>query len=138
MVTELYRFLIDRNRNSNKKKIFALLQIKSLREREQNKGGTKEVHYNLIIITAFALCNLVGRTYLKVTLIIITVLSLCNFVGRTYLMVTLIIITAFAVRNLVGRVYLMVTLIMIIAFSLCNLVGKKKLMPLSWKFCPVL
>ena len=56
--------------------------------------------------------------------LIITAFALCNLVGRTYLMATLIIITAFAVRKLVGRVYLMVTLIIIIAFSLCNLVGR--------------
>ena len=44
MGTELYRFLIDRNRNSYTKNIFfGPLQMKSLQEREQNKGGTKEV-----------------------------------------------------------------------------------------------
>lgn len=44
MGTELYPFSIDRNKNSNtKNNFFGFLQIKSLREREQNKGGTKEV-----------------------------------------------------------------------------------------------
>ena len=51
MGTELYRFFFESNRkNSGKNSLFALqsllqifLRIKSLQEREQNKGGTKEV-----------------------------------------------------------------------------------------------
>ena len=50
MGTELY-FIFERNRNnSTKNNLFGLqsllqifLRIKSLQEREQNKGGTKEV-----------------------------------------------------------------------------------------------
>ena len=44
MGTELYRFLIEHNRNnSTKNNLFGPLQIKSLQKCGQNKGDTKQV-----------------------------------------------------------------------------------------------